>query len=200
MNIRTARHFARVSGGLLCLIFVAPPAHGTLSARYAISSMTSAVTPSQKIGKIKQGFICAPKGSLQFGDLQRVEEDSLRRRIAALSGQAPYVVDQPDNRFPSASHPPSHTLVGRLERMDLDLCVPGANIGIGSRKSKGSGKMVFTWEAWRQADKSLAARRTYEIPLHLAGADPRRSSEWLEEYLALSAVQFLKETSGGSGE
>lgn len=210
MNIRAARHFARVSGSLLCLIGAALPARGASPDRYAISSMTSAVAPSQKIGKIKQGFICAPKGSLKFGDLQRVDEDALRRRIAALSGQSGsgqsgsgqsgFVIDQTDNRFPSAAPPPTHMLVGSLDRISLDLCVPGANIGIGSRKSKGSGTLVVTWEVWRQADKSRTAQRTIEIPILVAGADPRQSSEVLEEQLALSAVQFLKATSGSSGQ
>ena len=167
---------------------------------YAISGFTSAISPSQKIGKIKQGFICAPKGGLRFGDLQRADEERLRRRIAALGLAQGLVIEVPDARFPSATGTTTHVLVGRLERMSLNLCVPGANIGIGNRNSKGSGSMTVSWEVWRRADKALVAHRTLDVPIEIRGDDPRESSETLEEQLARSAAQFLEVAMSAAGQ
>lgn len=198
MTSRTARHFKLMSGGLLCLIATALPVHGHAQPQFAFSGITSTISPSKKIGKIKQGFICAPKGALRFGDLQRADDGQLRQRIAALSASTDIVVDLPDSRFPNTPQTTTHALVGRLGGLSLDLCVPGANIGVGSRRSKGSGIVTVTWEVWRQSDKKLIAQRTLETPVKLEGADPRRSSEALEQYLAQSAVQFLAATSDKS--
>lgn len=200
MTFDAAGHFARVSGGLLCLIVAALPARGALPERYAISNMTSAVAPSQKIGKIKQGFICAPKGSLKFGDLQRADEERLRRRISELGLAQGLVIELPDSRFPSTTASSPLALVGRLENISLNLCVPGANIGIGNRKSKGAGSMTVSWEVWRRNDKLLVAHKTLDLPIEILGDDPRQSSEALEEHLARSAMQFLDETKAASGQ
>lgn len=202
MPATPVRRFHKVSGGLLIFsafsnASAAPAAPNT---RYAISTLVSSIPLVRKVGNIKQGFICAPKGALKFGQLQRMDQSHLQRRIADLAATHGHQIDLDDVRFPSASRTATHVLVGSLETISLDLCVPGANIGIGSRKSKGGGTMVVTWEVWRQADKTLSAKRVMEIPFDVRGIDPRVSSDVIEDYLAQSAVQFLDGTVGQRSE
>lgn len=163
---------------------------------FVISSFTSAVAPSDKIGKIKQGFICAPRGGLRFGELQQVDGARLFRRIADASAARGYTLEIADFRYPATRSLATRVLVGTLDSISLDLCVPGTNIGFGNRKSKGTGVMVVTWQSWHQADRKLADQQTLNVPIHLQGDDPRKSSDALEAYLVQSAIQFLDATTG----
>ncbi|MBA3895845.1 MAG: hypothetical protein H0X36_01625 [Sphingomonadaceae bacterium] len=145
----------------------------------------------EKVGNLKAGLLCLPKGILLWRDVAHPSGDALAaRKTAALKDAGLSVAAHPD---PLSSDPPPLTryrIKVIVERVALRLCVAG--LGIGEKKPSGEGVAAVRWETYDRAARARVASVAFELPLMVGGRDARTQQAVLGDALVESAARYAK--------
>lgn len=165
------------------------PAHAQLS-DYSIAAIESNLRPMDKIGPLRVGMLCLPKGRLLWRDIAKPTDASmitaLSRRLSAL-GLA--MADVPDPLFSEVAPLTKYRIRVTYELLSMKLCIPG--LGIGEKHPSGSGQMVVRWETFDRITKTQIDNQKFEIPFALAGRDARNDNSVIRDALKLSADRYV---------
>lgn len=157
---------------------------------YSIAAIESNLRPMDKIGPLRVGMLCLPKGRLLWRDIAKPTDASmitaLSRRLSAL-GLA--MADVPDPLFSEVAPLTKYRIRVTYELLSMKLCIPG--LGIGEKHPSGSGQMVVRWETFDRITKTQIDNQKFEIPFALAGRDPRNDNSIIRDALKLSADKYV---------
>lgn len=157
---------------------------------YSIAAIESNLRPMDKIGPLRVGMLCLPKGRLLWRDIEKPTDASmitaLSRRLSAL-GLA--MADVPDPLFSEVAPLTKYRIRVTYELLSMKLCIPG--IGIGEKYPSGSGQMVVRWETFDRITKTQIDNQKFEIPFALAGRDARNDNSVIRDALKLSADRYV---------
>lgn len=162
---------------------------GAKAEDYSIAAVEYELGPLDKIGKIKAGLLCLPKGTLRWRDVAReADARTISRLSETLRTSGMSVALPPDVLFSDVAPSTKHRLKIVVEAMTLKLCVAGSSLI--EQTPSGSGVVAVRWETYDRERRVLEDTQRFETPLRLDGRDPRGSVAVLADALASGAVRY----------
>ncbi len=156
---------------------------------YSIATIEYELGPLDKVGKIKAGLLCLPKGTLRWRDVAReADARTISRLSETLRTSGMSVALPPDVLFSDVAPATKHRLKIIVEAMTLRLCVAGSSLM--KQTPSGSGVLAVRWETYDRERRVLVDTRRFETPLRLDGRDPRGSVAVLADALVSGAVRY----------
>jgi hypothetical protein len=156
---------------------------------YSIAAIAYAPAPMDKVGHLKAGFVCLPKGTLRWRDMARGQDtDVIAELTAVLQKSGLAVVTPPDPLFLDAPPLTRYRIKVVIETMHLNLCIAGSRLV--KQRPSGDGTVHINWETYDRVSRALAAKQVFEVPLATNGRDARNSSAVLGDALVESAVRY----------
>ncbi|MDB5712803.1 MAG: hypothetical protein JWO15_200 [Sphingomonadales bacterium] len=156
---------------------------------YSIATIESDIRPMDKVGPLKIGILCLPKGKLLWRDIARPGDQTainiLLRRLSALGLM---IANAPDPLFSEVAPLTKYRIRVTYEAMTMSLCIAG--MGIGKRPS-GQGRVLIRWETFDRSSKSRVANRSFEVLLSPDGRDARNVESVIGDALRSSADQYV---------
>lgn len=151
-----------------------------------IADAKVSIPPEQKVGTVKAGLICMPKGTLRLADFVDDERDFSSRLQRAVD----YEVSS--SSFPRLSSPA--TLKVTLWGMKANLCAKSWGVyGTGDTKSlSGTARFTFSWKLENGAILTENAEEVVELKIDKSGA--ASSSKLLDRALAILANRIVHRT------
>jgi hypothetical protein len=149
---------------------------------YSIASIESDLRPMDKIGRLRAGMLCLPKGKLLWRDMAKptdaVAINILSRRLAALGLT---IADVPDPLFSEVAPLTKYRVRVTYESLEVKLCIPG--LGISEKHPSGTGRMLVRWETFERSTKTKVAAQSFEVSISLDGRDARNDSSVIRDAL-----------------
>ncbi len=176
--------FFLITGICLSVVPQVAGAIGTESGtNWIVEPIEYAPSDSDRIGPLKAGFVCAPSGNVKWGDIRIPRDNDVSK--AALEQL---------NKIKQAALPPpkaGYRLMGKLEKIDLKLCVAG--LGIGEKQPKGRANIEVQWTQLQLTDGSVVRSEKVQTVFEFKGSDPRKDSRPLQDALIENLTKFLEE-------
>ena len=155
---------------------------------YSIAAIEYAPGPLQKVGKVKAGLLCLPKGTLRWRDIARPEDRVLLNRLTdTLAQHEIATAPPPDALFGDAAPQTTYRIKIIVEELRLTLCVAGFGIG---KKPAGTGLVRVRWERYDRVARTRTDSTEYEIPIDADGRDARNTPAVLTDALLESARRY----------
>ena len=155
---------------------------------YSIAAIEYAPGPLQKVGKVKAGLLCLPKGTLRWRDIARpVERELMTRLTDTLAKEGLVTAAPPDAMFGDAAPQTTYRIKIIVEELRLTLCVAGFGIG---KKPAGTGSVRVRWERYDRVARTRTDSTEYEIPIAADGRDARNTAAVLTDALVESARRY----------
>jgi len=176
---------------LIAALLTGSPASAAITRDYSLFRVEEAMSSRDRIGTVKSGLICLPKGALRWRDIARPSESDLKGRIQALlAGGDP---DQwGDDPFRSTQRPDSdahYQVAIKIEHMAVNICVPG--LGIGERKVKSAGELTARIATLDTVTHQRLPDRVISAQIVADGLDLRRDPRVYEEAVAGIIRKYL---------
>lgn len=139
------------------------------------------IEDSAKVGTVKAGFICGPKGSIRWSDIRLPRDTDLELELSNIVSVNSGIVS--NERF---------ELQGRVTSFKIKLCVPG--LGIGERTTKGAFSIAIEWTQRYPSNTKSPKSAVVVLDESIEGVDPRKDSAPLKRTILRSAEQFFLRT------
>lgn len=165
---------------------------------YSIAGVESSLKPGDRVGSLRVGMLCFPKGHLLWRDIAKPSYAAavmiLTQKISALGLP---IADLPDPLFSDAAKLTKYRVRVTYQSLTLKLCVPG--LGIGEKRPSGEGSIALRWQTFDRVSRSEIGDQTFEIPIELGGRDARNDPSVIGDTLRESARAYvLARRSGGA--
>lgn len=187
LRVNTVRRLAR-AGVVLFGVFFSSMAVADV-ADYSIAAIEYTPGPMDKVGSVKAGLLCLPKGTLRWRDVARPGDDVLMRQLgSALVKGGLSVAARPDPLFADAAPLTQYRIKVVVERVKLRLCVAG--LGIGEKQPSGEGNLTVRWETYDRVARTQVDSVAFDLPMTVDGRDARGQSGVIGDALVESAVRY----------
>ncbi len=162
-------------------------------ADYSIAALEYAPTPLQRVGSVKAGFLCLPKGKLRWRDVARPGDHAVAERLTdILRKDGLDVAPQPDPLYGDA--PPATQYRIRIVVADvaLRLCVAGdvPLVGKVGRAPRTTGTITMRWETYDRVARKKVDAASFQMPVDDNAADARTASHVLGDAIEASARRY----------
>jgi len=156
---------------------------------YSIATIEYAPGPLDKIGALRAGLICLPKGAVRWRDVARpTDADVVRALSVALAAKGLPAAMPPDILFSDAPPSTTYRIKVIVEAVRLRLCVAGSSLV--KQTPSGKGSVVVRWETYDRVERTLVGKTVFDVPLLLDGRDPRGSAAVLSDAIVGTAAQY----------
>jgi hypothetical protein len=168
-------------------------AEGENTPTYSIAAIDYAPTPLQKVGSVKAGLLCLPKGKLRWRDVARPGDHALVGRVEdVLRTGGLRVAPQPDPLFGDAPPATTYRIKATVEDVRLRLCVAGDVLLIGKvgRAPSTQGVVAVRWETYDRVRRVRIHDVRFDVPVDDRDSDARTSSGVLSNAIEASAARY----------
>jgi hypothetical protein len=155
---------------------------------YSIGSVETDMRATDKVGRLKAGMLCLPKGILHWRDVAKPTDRTtvgiLSRQLSALGLSAP---DLADPIFSDAAPNTRYRIRIVYESLVLKFCAPSLGIGTPS----GSGIILIRWETFDSMTKTLVGSHSFQTSVKISGRDIREDPAIIGDALRSSADEYV---------
>lgn len=158
---------------------------------YSVAAIEYSPGPLTRVGSVKAGLLCLPKGRLRWRDVARPADVTLMRLVTAvLEANGLSVASPPDPVFGDPPPMTRYRVRVVVTAMTMRLCVAG--LGIGEKKPSGEGTLSIRWDTFDRAARTLIDRQVFDVPIIAQGRDPRTSVAPFGEALSVGAARYAR--------
>ena len=156
---------------------------------YSIASIEYKPSALDKIGALRAGLICLPKGKLRWRDVARPTDGDITRALSVAAAAKGLPVAMPPNPlFSDAPPATTYRIKVVFEEVELRLCVAGSSLM--KQTPSGRGRALIRWETYDRIKRTMVATNVFDVPLLIDGRDPRGSATVLADAMRESATRY----------